>query len=102
MKYHLYNIRNVLVLITPANTYIQKLKSRINIYKTIRNNNKPVLVVCMGKYSIKISEKLFDKIYNTIDKSKLHNIKYISYISANTDIINHDINKFISYIEMQN
>ena len=102
MKYHLYNINNISVLVVSANTYIQKLKCRLNIYQTIRNNNKPVLVVCMGKYSIKISEKLFDKIYNTIDKSKLHNIKYISYVSANADTINRDISRFISRIEMQN
>lgn len=99
MKYHLYNIRNVSVLITPANTYIQKLKSRINIYKTIRKTNIPILVLCTGKYSVNVIANLY---YNAIDKSRLHNMQYISYVSANADTINRDINRFISRIEMQN
>lgn len=102
MKYHLYNIKNISVLFVPANTYLQKFKSRISIYKTIRNNNKPILVLCMGKYSMKIGENLFNKIYNTIDKSRLHSMKFISYVSANADTISHDINKFISRTEMKN
>lgn len=99
MKYHLYNINNISVLVVSANTYIQKLKCRINIYKTIRKTNIPILVLCTGKYSARVIENLY---YNAIDKSRLHNMQYISYVSANADTINRDISRFISRIEMQN
>ena len=99
MKYHLYNINNISVLVVSANTYIQKLKCRINIYKTIRKTNIPILVLCTGKYSARVIENLY---YNAIDKSRLHNMQYISYVSANADTINRDISRFISRIEIQN
>lgn len=99
MKYHLYNINNISVLVVSANTYIQKLKCRLNIYQTIRKTNIPILVLCTGKYSARVIENLH---YNTIDKSRLHNMQYISYVSANADTINRDISQFISRIEMQN
>lgn len=99
MKYHLYNINNISVLVVSANTYIQKLKCRLNIYQTIRKTNIPILVLCTGKYSARVIENLH---YNAIDKSRLHNMQYISYVSANADTINRDISRFISRIEMQN
>lgn len=102
MQNKLYTIRKVSVVLIKVDTYTQKLKNFIRGYKIISAINKPVLILCTGKYSVSTGEKLFNKIYNRTDKNKLRYMKFISYVTENADTINQDINRFLVDVEKQN
>ena len=95
MKNKLCDIKNVSVLFVRTDTFLDKFKIRVKIYKTVRQINKPLLILCTGKYAVHTGEKLFNHMYKKIDLAKIQYVQYISYLSGSTNTVQQDINRFI-------
>lgn len=102
MEQNIYNIKNISVLFLQADCRIKQSKKVIDVCNLLSQTSKPILILCIGKYSVKLGINIFDKIADKIEKMKPERIKYISYCSLNPGMIYCDINNFITNMTMKN